>query len=344
MKNYAVTIGIPVYNVEKYIRLTMDSALAQTFNDIEFLVIDDCGTDSSIDIVREYQQTHPRGNDIRIIRQPGNRGIGNARNRIIDETRSPYLFFLDADDKVKTSAIELLYDVLKQHDAQIAFGSYERIEDYGGEIRKSTYQYPQLSFEKEETFATWAYRQYNGIQATTWNCLISVELLRKHQLRYKEINYWEDFIFMMDLPTYITRAVLVSDITYTYYCHTNSLSRFQSRDCIAKSEIEETISAIENVKSHSDRIMTKDYFPQRMLKVMMTDFYIICTILRNHKVITPPFSNRELRDIMRSPLSLMTILSFKTSLIKNLVLYVLGILPPSMSVVVIKLLGRKYIQ
>ena len=58
---YEVTIGIPVYNVEKYIRLTMDSALAQTFESIEFLVLDDCGSDSSMDIVREYQQTHPRG-------------------------------------------------------------------------------------------------------------------------------------------------------------------------------------------------------------------------------------------------------------------------------------------
>ena len=65
MKNYDVTIGIPVYNVEKYIRLTMDSALAQTFPNIEFLVLDDCGQDGSMNIVREYQKTHPRGKDIR---------------------------------------------------------------------------------------------------------------------------------------------------------------------------------------------------------------------------------------------------------------------------------------
>lgn len=69
MKNYAVTIGIPVYNVEKYIRLTMDSALAQTFESIEFLIVDDCGTDSSISIVKELQETHPRGKDIHILYQ-----------------------------------------------------------------------------------------------------------------------------------------------------------------------------------------------------------------------------------------------------------------------------------
>ena len=59
MAGYKVTIGIPVYNIEKYIRQGLESALAQTFADIEFLILDDCGTDSSIDIVREYQQTHP---------------------------------------------------------------------------------------------------------------------------------------------------------------------------------------------------------------------------------------------------------------------------------------------
>ena len=65
---YEVTIGIPVYNVEKYIRQTLESALAQTFPSIEFLICDDCGTDSSITIVEEYQLRHPRGKDIRILK------------------------------------------------------------------------------------------------------------------------------------------------------------------------------------------------------------------------------------------------------------------------------------
>jgi glycosyltransferase involved in cell wall biosynthesis len=94
MPAYEVTIGIPVYNVENYIRLAMDSALSQTFESIEFLICDDCGTDSSMDIIREYQKTHPRVKDIRIVRQPQNKGIGEARNRIVKEARGRYLFFL----------------------------------------------------------------------------------------------------------------------------------------------------------------------------------------------------------------------------------------------------------
>ena len=67
---YEVTIGIPVYNVENYIRETLESALNQSFESIEFLVLDDRGTDGSMAIVRELQTSHPRGCAIRVITQP----------------------------------------------------------------------------------------------------------------------------------------------------------------------------------------------------------------------------------------------------------------------------------
>lgn len=68
MTKYEVTIGFPVYNVEKYLRKTMESALSQIFESIEYLICDDFGTDSSI--LEEYQQKHQRGKDIHIVHQP----------------------------------------------------------------------------------------------------------------------------------------------------------------------------------------------------------------------------------------------------------------------------------
>ena len=97
---YEVTIGMAVYNVGKYIRMSLDSALAQTFESIEFLILDDCGTDESMDIVREYQLKHSRGKNIRILSQPHNMGIGMARNRIIDEAQGCFLYFMDSDDSI----------------------------------------------------------------------------------------------------------------------------------------------------------------------------------------------------------------------------------------------------
>ena len=209
---YEVTVGIPVYNVEKYIRLTMDSALAQTFDSIEFLVLDDCGTDSSMDIVREYQQTHPRGKDIRIVRQPQNMGIGMARNRIIDEAKGKYLFFMDADDEMPNDSIQRLYHAAQQYSAQIVYGSNERIYDFDGRKRIEKDLYRPMQFLHGDDFANYAYESYRNIPANVWKYLIDISVYRDNHLRFQDINYWEDFVMTMDLPTYITRAVFIPNI------------------------------------------------------------------------------------------------------------------------------------
>ncbi len=337
---YEVTIGIPTYNVEKYIRLTMDSALAQTFQSIEFLVLDDCGTDGSMAIVREYQQQHPRGKDIRIVRQPQNGGLGRARNRIIAEARGKYLYHLDADDAIAPNTIELLYQAAQQYQADIVYGSYERVEDFDGHVKKTKMVYPALQFLKEDEYASWVYRKYEGIQGMTWNFLIDIDIYRKNGLQHQPVNYWEDFSFTLDLPTYVTRAVLLPDVTYSYYCRSGSLSNYEERTHIDKEEIWRTVRAVNQNKDHSDRIRQKVYFPQRMYKLMMTDFYMVCNILKSHDVITPAFSNQELRDIMKSPLTVMEIIKFKHMRFRNMVLYLLSVLPPGLSVAIIRMIGK----
>lgn len=334
---YEVTIGIPVYNIEKYVRLSMDSALAQTFEDIEFLVLDDCGTDTSIDIVREYQQTHPRGKDIRIIRQPHNMGIGKGRNRIMSEAKGKYLYFLDGDDSISANAIELLHSSIKHYDADIACGSYCRIEEFDDSVNKQNWQFPSMCFLREDEFACYAYQSYGLFPANIWNILIKVEIFRNNGIVFPDANYWEDFAVTMDLPTYIERAVLIPDITYNYYCRYGSLSNFQQRSLISKKEIQKTIDMMGNVKRNSDRIKKKLYFPGRMYKLMMSHFYIVCTIVSKRTIISPSFSNLEIRDIMRSPLSFNETLCLNGCRLKNLFLFLLGVLPPFITVGLIDL-------
>ena len=261
---YEVTIGMPVYNVEKYIRRAMDSAMAQTFESIEFLILDDCGTDSSIDIVKEYQHNHPRGKDIRIVSQPQNGGLGCARNRIIEEAQGKYLFHLDADDAIVPNTIQLLYENAKKYNAQIVYGSHMRIEQLNGKTKEIPVVYPSLQFLEGNEWPTYVYREYNGIQAMTWNFLIAINIYRENCLRHKSINFWEDVTFTMDLPTYITRAVLLPNITYYYYCRAGSLSNYEYREHIDKQEIMTTANAVEEIKAQTERLRNKPYFPRRM--------------------------------------------------------------------------------
>lgn len=340
MSLYDVTIGIPVYNAEVYIHQALDSVLAQTYEKIEYLVLDDGSTDRSMDIVREYQQTHSRGKDIRIISLPYNVGIGKARNRIVAEAQGRYLFFMDADDTITPNAIELLYENVCRYQADLVYGSHERVESYRDEVRHVKCQYPTIQFLNENEFGIWAYRQYDGIQATTWNILIDVDIYRKHGLEYPAANYWEDFSFTMDIPLYVKRVVLLSDITYCYYCKSGSLSNYNKRNRIEKSEIQAVLDAMAMLKKNTDRVKSKPYFHQRMYKVMMTHFYMVCAILKNEKIIHPSFSKREIRDVMRSPLSLSETLKLKGWRFKSLFLYFLGELSPSVMVSVIRMLGK----
>lgn len=103
--NYKVTLAMPVYNVEKYVERALLSALNQTFDSIEFLIVDDKGTDRSMEIVSEIVSTHPRGKDVRIIDHVVNQGTGATKNSAIREAKGEYLFFMDSDDCLSRDCI-----------------------------------------------------------------------------------------------------------------------------------------------------------------------------------------------------------------------------------------------
>lgn len=336
---YEVTIGIPVYNSEKYLKETLESALSQTFPSIEYLIMDDCSTDTSMAIVQAYQQTHPRGEHIRIIHQPRNMGIGIARNRIIDEAQGQYLYFLDADDLITPDAISLLHENAIQNDAEMVYASHERIEEFDGNHNTTVFQHAKRNFTQENEFANYAYEEYGRLPAPVWNILFRMEVFRKNQLRFADTNFWEDFTFHMDLPSYVTRVSMLPDITYKYICRSGSLSNFQKRTHIDKQEIEKTIAAVEHVKANSYRIADKPYFPQRMCKVMLTCFFMVCHIIQKQEYIEPKFTNSELHSLLKSPVPLSKTLSFRKCWSKNLLLCLLGILPSSVSLLLVKLIG-----
>ena len=105
------TIGIPVYNVEKYLARCLDSVLCQSFDDFEILAVDDGSPDNSIDILNEYAAKDSR---IRIIRKE-NCGVSAARNTIITFAKGKYLFFLDSDDTMCENALFNAYAYITEN-------------------------------------------------------------------------------------------------------------------------------------------------------------------------------------------------------------------------------------
>ena len=334
---YDVTIGIPVYRSEAYIRRALESALNQTYPSIEFLLIDDAGGDGSLAVMQEIQQTHQRGADIRIISHDGNLGVSASRNQMIEEAKGEYLYFMDSDDMIAAHTISLLMQNCRQYEAEVVFGSYEKIETSGERI---VCQYPSLQLLGKDKLAAFAYRKYGGIQASACNYLVKTSLLRENRLRFIDTNYWEDLAFTFDLVTYISRAVLLPDITYTYMCREGSLSHYQQREAISKKEVMQGVKAINHLKDTSSLLYDKVYYSNRCYNIIMSDFYIACTILRQRNRIQPSFTNHEIKALMNHPATWKQISTFRKSRLKNQCLYLLGRLPSSLCVAAVWSLGK----
>lgn len=110
-----VSIIIPVYNVEQYLRQCLDSVINQTLKDIEIICIDDGSTDSSLEILKEYAQ---KDNRFVIVTQK-NKHAGVARNRGMKLAKGEYVHFLDSDDWIEEYAYEKLYKILKESEADL---------------------------------------------------------------------------------------------------------------------------------------------------------------------------------------------------------------------------------
>ncbi len=333
MMKYEVTIGIPVYNVERHIRQTMDSALAQTFPEIEFLICDDCGTDGSIDVIKSYQQNHPRGKDVRIIHQPHNLGIGAARNRMIAEAQGRYFYSLDADDVIREDTIELLYaNALKYH-AEIVYGSREHVIIDGERRESIQYPYPFKVFTEPDEYANYVYNV--GIQVQNWNYLIDIDVLRRNHLQVTPVGhgYGEDFTFTVDLPTYITRAVLLPDITYYYIIEEKVSKRHK---VLSRQQMDLSIDAIDKKKRRAE-LKNRPYYAKRCSILMMYDYSFARIILSQRNEINPPYSNKDIRHILWHPMTLREILCSQSARLKNLAAWTLSKLPPKLAVGLIKM-------
>lgn len=120
-----VSVVIPVYRVEAYLRRCVDSVLAQTFSDFEVILVDDGSPDNCGVICDKYAQKDAR---VRVIHQE-NGGLSAARNAGIDAARGEYLFFMDSDDVIHPQTLDVLYGLLKAHQADIAIGGFTRFRN-----------------------------------------------------------------------------------------------------------------------------------------------------------------------------------------------------------------------
>ena len=240
--NCQISIGMPVWGVEKYIRRCVLSILNQDFDDMEVLIVNDCTPDKSIDIAKEIASSHPKGNKIRIINQPQNMGCWAARNKILEEAKGKYILLIDSDDYFAENAIPALFREAERTGAEITYGSISVVDEAGIPIPNSGVQgiSPRnIVLKGKDQLASYANDNIHELKLHNfiWNSLIRSDFIRKHQLKFRKTKFWDDVLFNADMQPLIESAAFISDITYFYVIRDNSLSSYQSRDVINIEEI-----------------------------------------------------------------------------------------------------------
>ena len=220
-----ISVVVPVYNVEDYLRQCMDSVVDQTFENIEIICINDGSTDSSLEILKEYERTDSR---IRIITQK-NQGLGAARNNGLKLAKGKYICFLDSDDYLELDALEKLYNnaVSNQSDAVLfkfqKFGIDNNIHRRGIEFRIDDI-FGDIDYDNF-TFT------YNDAKRHVLNSAFSacLKLYRKDFL-----DSYDDFLFpenisFEDIPFHVkvmlraSRLSFVPGFLYNYRSNDESL-------------------------------------------------------------------------------------------------------------------------
>ena len=126
--NYVVSVIIPMYNAERFVKQTIESVLNQTYKEIEIIVIDDNSTDASASIVQQMMSEYPQ---IRYFKFNENKGVANARNKAIDMATGRYIAFLDSDDLWFPEKIEKQIRLLKEKDGCFSYAGIQMIDEDG---------------------------------------------------------------------------------------------------------------------------------------------------------------------------------------------------------------------
>ncbi len=206
-----VSVIIPFYNAEEHFSRCIESLLAQKLEGLEFIFVDDHGSDRSLGIVQEYAKSDAR---IRIIQNETSLGAGPSRNRGIAEAHGEYLSFVDADDYLSPDFYELLYQTAVETKCDIAKGTVQFIgpsDDY----RCSLYANQNGMISKKLSEGQPLYSCFNyGHQSG----LYKTELIREHAIEYGETQVGEDNIFLLRFCLQTDNISFNNDALY-YYVH-----------------------------------------------------------------------------------------------------------------------------
>lgn len=204
--NALVSITVPMYKVEQYVSQCIESCIAQTYENIEIILIDDGSPDNCLSIAESYAQKDTR---IRVIHQE-NKGFGGVRNTCLDSAKGDYICFVDADDYIMPDFVEYMLHLIEAGDCDIA-------------ISKNCFTSTDFKQIQNDNITTIYGRDamieffYPRIQLGSWNKLYRVDFIKRNNLRFvPELKTGEGLQFITLAASLTERVTVGSRKVYVY--------------------------------------------------------------------------------------------------------------------------------
>ncbi len=291
MNNELISIIVPIYNKEDYLPQCLDSIINQSYTNFEVLLVNDGSTDSSGIICQEYAERDSRFRYI----EKENGGVSSARNLELERSEGAYITFIDSDDWVEFNYLEVLYNALRENNADVAISSY-----------KSYYLdgkfYLRVYSSQEEEFLRIGKRNRDvfleefpklGKLNHDFHCIAS-KLFKRELLESQKfdesINYGEDLYFFFNLYLKMQSIIYVKEATYIYRQHgTNITLNFTESLALQEIQIHEQI-----LKSAESQGIATFYYLEKLkyLVSLRIEQFPYSDAIKNYETIVSEFENR----------------------------------------------------
>lgn len=211
-----VSIVIPVFNVSDYVERCLNSVMAQTYTDLECIIVDDCGTDDSIEKCERMIAKYEGPIEFRILHHERNRGLSAARNTGTNAAKEEYIYFLDSDDEIMPDCIALMTAETQENpEVEMVIGAVET---------DTSYNYSKWALFQEKHYINGNleirrlfFGKPSQLPVTAWNKLLKREFLIKNGLRFVEGLLCEDQVWSFELMQHCRSLCIIPDRTYRYY-------------------------------------------------------------------------------------------------------------------------------
>lgn len=218
-----ISVVVPVYNVEKYLKECIDSIINQTLEDIEIICVNDGSTDSSLEILNDYAKKDSRI----IVINKSNSGYGHTMNMGLNAASGEYIGIIESDDFADKNMFEDLYKLAKEYEADIVKGDWYNYWSKNKFARKnnriSSAKTLKLTNSKQD-------KSLLRINPSVWSAIYKKEFLNKYNIRFLETPgaSYQDLAFSFKIFALAERVIL-TDKAYLYYRQDNMNSSVKSK-------------------------------------------------------------------------------------------------------------------